>query len=155
MKRVLLVDESLEVLEKLSDALDDSYDVVTAQSGEEAIGILEDERPGCNNIEVQHFNIVVTDLHLSGMNGLDVADRVKQMNRYNRFTPVLLLTGEEITKEEARAHGCSTMVSKMNSDRIVSMIRILLDDEEERAVDVSGAEEGHCRLNLIREIGPE
>ena len=45
---------------------------------------------------------------------------------------MLLLDGEEISKEEARAHGCASLVSKENSERIVSMIHILLGGAEER-----------------------
>jgi CheY-like chemotaxis protein len=127
MKRVLLVDDSPMVLAMLSDALCDSYDVVTASSGEEAIEILEENAAEAENgVEINHFNIIVTDLRMPGMSGLDVAGHVKRMNRSTRFTPVLLLTGEEISKEEARAHGCASYVSKENSSRVVSMINILL-----------------------------
>lgn len=152
MKRILLVDECSAVLETLSDALADTYDVVTASSGKEAIDLLEGMQGSGNNIEIQQFSIVVADLCMSGVNGLDVADRVKKMNRYIRFTPVLLLTGEEITKKEARAHGCSSMIRKENSDRIVSMIHILLDDEAQRAAESTNVAEGECFNNLSREI---
>jgi CheY-like chemotaxis protein len=133
MKRVLLVDDSPMILAMLSDALGDSYDVVTASSGEEAIEILdEDKIEAESGVEINHFNIIVTDMRMPGMSGLDVARHVKQMNRSTRFTPVLLLTGEEMTKEEARAHGCASYVSKENSGRVVSMIKILLGGGEKK-----------------------
>lgn len=131
MKRVLLVDDSPLVLAMLSDALSDKYDVVTAASGEEAMAILEGHAAKADNgMQIEHFSVIVTDLKMPGMSGLEVASRVKQMNRYTRFTPVLLLTSEEITKEEAREHGCSSYVAKDNSARIISMINILLGGEE-------------------------
>jgi CheY-like chemotaxis protein len=151
VKKILLVDECPVLLGVLSDALVDTYDVVTASSGKEAIDLLEGTQGSGNNIEIQQFSVVVTDLCMSGVNGLDVADRVKKMNRYSRFTPVLLI-GEEITKKEARAHGCSSMVRKENSDRIVSMIHILLDDEAQRAAESTNVAEGECLKNLSREI---
>ncbi len=148
MKRILLIDDSPMVLSMLSDALIDRYEVVTAASGEEAIEILKgDALDADNSIKVEQFSVIVTDLRMSGMSGLDVADRVKQMNRYHRFTPVLLLTGEEITKEEARAHGCASLVSKENSERIVSMIHILLVGEEERAATTIRNSEKDKKLN--------
>jgi putative two-component system response regulator len=132
MKRVLLVDDSPMVLAMLSDALSGSYDVVTASSGEEAVRILEGGSMEECGTEMNHFNVIVTDLRMPGMSGLDVAGHVKKMNRSTRFTPVLLLTGEEITKEEARAHGCASYVSKENSGRVVSMINVLLGGGEKK-----------------------
>lgn len=134
MKRVLLVDDSPMVLAMLSDALRDNYDVVTAASGEEAVAILEGNATKADSgIDIKHFNVIVTDLRMPGMSGLEVASHVKQMNRHYRFTPVLLLTGEEITKEEARAHGCSSYIPKENSARVVSMINVLLGGGENGA----------------------
>jgi CheY-like chemotaxis protein len=148
MKRILLIDDSPMALSMLSDALVDRYEVVTAASGEEAIEILEtDAADADKSIKIKQFSVIVTDLRMPGMSGLDVADRVKQMNRYHRFTPVLLLTGEEITKEEARAHGCASLVSKENSERIVSMIHILLGGEEARSATVIRKREEDKKVN--------
>ena len=41
-KRILIVDDSPVVLAQLYDDFSEDYDVVTAESGEEAVEILED-----------------------------------------------------------------------------------------------------------------
>jgi CheY-like chemotaxis protein len=131
MKRLLLVDDSPMVLAMLSDALRDNYDIVTAASGEEAIAILDQNiSQEDGSVDVDYFSIVVTDLRMPGISGLKVASHVK--HHYSRYIPVLLLTGEEISKAEALAHGCSSLVSKENSGRVVSMINLLLGGKEEK-----------------------
>jgi CheY-like chemotaxis protein len=125
MKRILIVDDSPLVLAQLSDDFAGEFDVVTAESGEEAIEILEDPmRDGIcfSNI----FDMIITDLMMPGINGFEVAAYVKHKNRINRYTPVIMLTSEAITKEEARKHGCAAYISKADKQRLLSMVRILL-----------------------------
>jgi hypothetical protein len=37
-----------------------------------------------------------------------------------------MLTSEKITKEEARQHGCAAYISKADKQRVLSMVRILM-----------------------------
>ena len=125
MKRILIIDDSPLVLAQLSDDFADEFDVVTAESGEEAVEILEDPvRDGIcfSNI----FDLIITDLKMPGISGFEVADYVKRKNRINRYTPVIMLTSEAITKEDARKHGCVAYISKADKQRVLSMTRILL-----------------------------
>jgi len=124
-RRILIIDDSPVVLAQLSDDFAGEYSVVTASSGEEAVLILEDPvRDGiCFS---NHFDLIITDLVMPGMSGLDVADYVRQKNRINKFTPVILLTSEKISKEEARKHGCVAYISKADKQRILGLVRILL-----------------------------
>ena len=72
------------------------------------------------------FDLIITDLKMPGMSGLDLADYVRMRNKVNKFTPVILLTTEKISKEEARKHGCAAYFSKTDKQRLVSMAAILL-----------------------------
>ena len=69
---------------------------------------------------------MVTDLNMPGMNGFELADYVRLKNKVNRFTPVILLTSEKISKEQAREHGCAAYISKADKQRLLAMVRILL-----------------------------
>jgi len=125
MKRILIVDDSPVVLAQLTDDFASYYDVVTAESGEDAVQILEDPVRGdiCFSNE---FDLIITDLLMPGMSGFDLADYVRKRNRVNRYSPVILLTTEKIDKEDARRHGCIAYFSKADKKRLVSMVHILL-----------------------------
>lgn len=124
-KRILLVDDSPVVLTQLSDDFAEDYDVITAESGEEAVEILEDPIRGDVCFSNQ-FDLIITDLLMPGMSGLDLADYVRKRNRVNSYTPVILLTTEKISKDEARRHGCSAYFSKADKKRLIAMATILL-----------------------------
>jgi len=124
-KKILVIDDSPFFLKTLTDALSGSFHVETAISGEEAIEILkavEADESG----QSTPFDLIITDLTMPGLSGYDVAAYVKRQNRTNRFTPVIMLTGNDITKEEARQHGCAAYVPKDNLQKVVSMAGILL-----------------------------
>lgn len=123
-KRILVVDDSPVVLAYLADAFADEFEVVTAESGEAAVEFLEniEKRASCSNV----FDLIITDLNMPGMGGFELADYVKGMNKTKKFTPVIILTSEKITKEEARNRGCSAYISKADKQRVLSMSRILL-----------------------------
>jgi len=124
-KRILVVDDSPIVLEQLTGDFAECYDVITARSGEEAVEILEDPVHGGVCFSNQ-FDLIITDLKMPGMSGRDLADYVRMRNKVNKFTPVILLTTEKISKEEARKHGCAAYFSKTDKQRLVSMAAILL-----------------------------
>jgi predicted alpha/beta hydrolase family esterase len=66
--RILIVDDELIMRESLAGWLErDGHDVETAASGEEALKRLEDTR----------FDILLVDIKMEGMSGLDVLKRVK------------------------------------------------------------------------------
>lgn len=124
-KRILVVDDSLVVLAQLSDDLSEMYEVVTAESGEEAVKILEDPIRGDVCFSNQ-FDLIITDLIMPGMNGFDLASYVRTRNKVNKFTPVILLTTEKISKDDARKHGCIAYFSKSDKKRLIAMVRILM-----------------------------
>ncbi len=67
-KPILIVDDEPIVRESIRDWLQDAgYEVVTAESGEEALEL----------IEKQDFSVMVLDLRLPGMTGLKALKEVK------------------------------------------------------------------------------
>src|SRR5210317_435016 len=124
-KKILLVDDSPFFLKALSDALSVDFHVETASSGEKAINLLEEidsAKPG----DIGSFDLVITDLEMTGLSGYDVSQFIRNKNRRNKFIPVIILTGKDITQEEARGHGCAAYIPKTNLGKVVSMTRILL-----------------------------
>ena len=124
-KKILLVDDSPFFLKALRDALSEDFHVETANSGEQAINLLK-EIDGAKIGDVGPFDLVITDLEMTGLSGYDVSQFIKSKNRSNKFTPVIMLTGKDITQEEARGYGCAAYIPKTNLGKVMSMTRILL-----------------------------
>ena len=122
-KKILLVDDSPFFLKALSDALSVDFHVETAISGEKAINLLK-EIDSAKLGDIGPFDLVITDLEMTGLSGYDVSQFIK--NRSNKFIPVIMLTGKDITQEEARGHGCAAYIPKTNLGKVISMTRILL-----------------------------
>lgn len=125
IKRILIIDDCPFFLKTLRDVLIEDFFIETANSGEVAIDLLQAvycDAPG----HYEPFDLVITDLTMPGLSGYDVSGYIKGKNRKNKFTPVLMLTGSDITKEEARKYGCVDCIPKDNLKKVVSMARILL-----------------------------
>jgi len=77
----LLIDDEPDILRVLSRSLKaDGYEVVSAQNGTEAIAVFEKEKP----------DIVITDIKMPGMDGIEVLKKVKDLND---DTEVIIITG--------------------------------------------------------------
>lgn len=83
--RVLVVDDEPSILELLRTALValGGYEVETARSGREALAMLGDDRP--------LFDLVLLDIQMPEMNGVDVCKRMRDTLGY-RFVPIIMLT---------------------------------------------------------------
>lgn len=69
-EKILLVDDEPNVLESIQRQLRNRFESVTAQSGEEALALLKTEGP---------FAVIVSDMRMPGMNGIQLLSQVKDM----------------------------------------------------------------------------
>src|SRR3989304_8769494 len=78
-QKILVVDDEMEVVRLVRAYLERAgFSVVTASEGREALAVFRRERP----------NLVVLDLNLPGMDGLDVCRAVRR----DSDVPVIMLT---------------------------------------------------------------
>jgi len=125
MRRILVVDDNPTALDQLSSHFADQYQMVAAGSGEEAMEIME--TPVREDICFSNlFDLIITDLDLPGLSGFELAEYVRQKNKFNKFTPVIVLTTQKISTEEARRHGCVAHFSKSDRQRLVALVRLLM-----------------------------
>ena len=88
LARILLVEDEIEVLDAITELLErEGYAVTRAVDGEEALRRVETERP----------DLVLLDVGLPGLSGLDVLQRLR---RDHPRVPVVMLTA---LNDEAQA----------------------------------------------------
>lgn len=80
--RILLVDDSEDILETLRDFLAETYDVDAAGSGAEGLEYLKGSR---------NYAVVISDLHMPRMNGLEF---LRQCELHSPLTTRLLFSGD-------------------------------------------------------------
>ncbi len=92
LAKILIVDDSLSVRRSLSQLmLDAGYQPLVARDGIEAMDIIEKEKP----------QIILTDLEMPRMNGLELASHVRRSEQKN--TPVIMITSRNMQKHRAQA----------------------------------------------------
>ncbi|TDJ62785.1 MAG: response regulator [Nitrospina sp.] len=98
---LIIEDESLVVETLKGNFQDNGYHISTASSGEE----------GIRKFQNDNFDLVITDLKLKGMNGLQVSRKIKKINP---DTPIIVVTGHPklLSPEEATRFGVHDLVLK-------------------------------------------
>lgn len=85
MTTILIVDDEYLIADILSFALEDEgYLTVTAGSGQRALSILDREKP----------QLVITDYMMPGMNGIELAEAVRQHSSFGHV-PIMLMSGAQ------------------------------------------------------------
>jgi len=111
MHKILLIDDEEVILRVLSMSLrSDGYEVLTANNGEEGLAVFQKESP----------HIVLTDIKMPGMDGLEVLRRTKTLNP---DVEVIIITGHgDIDAAiDALQHGASDFINKPVKDEALSI----------------------------------
>lgn len=103
-KRILFVDDSESIREIVNFTLEnEGYEVLLSDNGKNAT----------NHLNGQSIDLVITDLHMPEMNGIELIKEIRQIPKYLR-TPILFLTTESQTekKMEAKDAGATGWIVK-------------------------------------------
>ena len=109
LRKVLVVDDDAVVGKSFNRVLSGKgYVVTTAQNAHEAL----------QRIREQEFDVVFTDIKMPGMDGVELAERVKSSQPW---TPVVIITGFGTTENESRAKaaGVSDFMRKPLSPEMI------------------------------------
>jgi CheY-like chemotaxis protein len=91
MAHIMVVDDDEGILKSVGKMLTHlGHDVKTAHDGQEAIELMAKYRD---------VDCLITDIHMPGMDGYEVADRVRKLGKPD--TPVIAITGD--TESEIRS----------------------------------------------------
>ncbi len=101
-ERILIVDDEAAIRESLEEALrTDGYEVSGAETGEAALAMLHNES----------FDLVVTDLKMPGVSGLEL---LQALRNQGRETPIIMMTayGDVDTAVESMRLGAYDFIQK-------------------------------------------
>jgi DNA-binding response OmpR family regulator len=110
---ILLVDDEQKVLELITFRLQLlGYRVITAQSGEDALALVETQRP----------DLIILDVTMPGLDGLTVCSRLKKSEASSAI-PILMLTGRSEVEDvnKAMIAGADDYVVKPYDPAILQM----------------------------------
>ncbi len=114
-KTILVIDDESEILELVRDILEmNGYKVLTARDGIEAIGMFEEEHGS--------IDLVLLDLTMPGMNGIDV---YKKLKKESPGVKVIFTSGynqERITNELGEDTHIAFIQKPFRSKDLVSKI---------------------------------
>jgi len=123
--RVLVVEDDHEMRGMLSDFLDASgYQVIEAASGAEAIELVL-QRWGCTGPLEPSFDLIITDVRMSGFSGLDLLELVRTARLK---APVIVITAfgaADVHAEAIRLGAVATFDKPFDLDRLAETARAL------------------------------
>jgi two-component system chemotaxis response regulator CheY len=115
-KRILTVDDSKTMRDMVTFTLKGAgYEVLDAEDGKHALSILAN----------QTVDIVITDLNMPNMNGLDLIRALRADARF-KFIPILMLTTEsdETKKADGKAAGATGWIVKpFNPEKLLQVVQ--------------------------------
>ena len=112
--QVLVIDDDAVVGRSFDRVLTEKgYDVSTALNGEDAL----------KDMENTDYDVVFTDIRMPGMDGIEVAEKIKERCPW---TPVVVITGYGTTENEAKASvlGVSGFIRKPLTPEIIESITL-------------------------------
>ncbi|MBL0716960.1 MAG: response regulator [Desulfosarcina sp.] len=118
--KILLIDDEEEFASTLAERLElRGYIAKIAKDGESGIGLLTHDS----------FDIVVLDLMMPGLNGLDT---LKQIKEINKDLPVILLTGHGSTKDGTKGLSIGAfdfLIKPLDIKELINKIHLAITHE--------------------------
>lgn len=116
-EKILIVDDDLELREELRDFLE-GYEVTEASSGEEAIKALK---------KANEISLVILDVMMPGISGLDVLIEIKKMNPCPK---IIILTGhssKDVAIEALKRRADDYIEKPINIDEMKEAVENLIE----------------------------
>ena len=126
-KCILAVDDTAIVLTRISDALRNDYEVITANSGVRALKCLKERKP----------DLILLDIQMGPMDGIETLQEIRGRKDLEDI-PVIMLTGvedKEIVMESARLGICDYILKPFASGELLRRIRRAFELERRKQAE--------------------
>ncbi|TNE43349.1 MAG: response regulator [Deltaproteobacteria bacterium] len=106
-KKILIVDDEVHITQLIEQTLEDLEDegveLLTATNGEEALAVIQEEKP----------QLVYLDVMMPKMNGFDVCHRVKkEWQMEDVYIVMLTAKGQEVDRQKGESVGADMYMTK-------------------------------------------
>jgi two-component system chemotaxis response regulator CheY len=116
MKKILVVDDSSVIRMSLEFFLkENDFDVVLAEDGVQ----------GADKAAAEKFNLIITDINMPNMNGIEMIEKVRGQDE-NKFVPILVLTTEsdsEMLKKGKEAGATGWIVKPFTNEDLLATVQ--------------------------------
>jgi two-component system nitrogen regulation response regulator NtrX len=138
--RILVIDDEAAIRESLRMTLEyEGYELLAAATGQEGLALAERETP----------DLILLDVKMPGMDGLEVLDRLRSMDE---TLPVIVISGHGTisTAVEATKKGAFDFIEKpFASDRVLVSLRNALDQRRLRDENKSLKKAAEVRHQMV------
>ena len=118
-KTIMTVDDSASMRQMISFTLEkEGYEVITAEDGVDAI----------KKLETSAVDMIITDLNMPRMDGIELIKSVRTMNQY-KFIPIIMLTTESVDskKQEGKSAGATGWIVKpFKPEQLIGVVKKVL-----------------------------
>jgi DNA-binding response OmpR family regulator len=124
-KHILIVEDEPKVgffLKASLESLDRGYDVLHVDSGEAALA----------EFQRRSFELLVTDLRMPGMSGLDLLSRVREVSPDTRAILITAYGNAEVERESRRLNASHYFTKPFQIDEFTAVVQDLMEDQSAR-----------------------
>lgn len=118
-KKILAVDDSISIRKSISFVLSqEGYEVVEAVDGVDGLAKAKEDK----------FNLVITDINMPNMDGIEMIKQIRQTEGY-KFTPIIALTTEnqDSKMQEGKAAGATGWIVKpFTSEKLLAIVKKII-----------------------------
>ena len=120
MALILAVDDSISIRNLYKRTLgEDGHDVIVAEDGYVAIELAR----------ARAFDMVLSDINMPKMNGIDLTARLRKLENYGKI-PIIMATteNEEHQKQRAKILGANGWLQKpFTRERLLNVVTVMLE----------------------------
>ena len=117
MSKKIIVAEDSSVIQNLTKKIlsQMNYEIISVKNGQQVIDLLEKEK----------FDLILLDIHMPVMDGMECATRVRNLDSDNKTIPIIAITGNanNYGMKDFESVGINDFLPKpLNYDNLVEMV---------------------------------